>query len=540
VVKKENENVSSEKTITTWEERLPPYELFVQESKYIEGTWMNFSLILPKSDIEISNYSWIGFYSAGQPDRQYIKYFYVNSYQHERKGKEILFSFLLPISIGVYNFRFFDLKYNLIAISHDFHVGPIVKLSIRTDLDPLENKTKIEVEWEQIFGKEIKNGTISLISVETEKVIETENAEHPVWMKNFGLKPIGRVTFSKPTQVGSYIAKYFISNFCVSQSDSLRLENKFKVSVKSLGIKIKPQMVTRNTKPVVAVYQAGETRPYNYIYLANIDDEETIEFRMKKDGKYDIRLYLDESLDSKFVYQQRVLLMRKDRIDTVVKGAKIIIGLYIENVYPDWSGAWVGLYKIGSESYDFDQYISVTDKDKVVIFKAVPKGRYIVRFYQSQEAFENDVSVESEPFSVGNLKLRPQDMIKKKPTEEGKTSPRSMIIDINTDDTKDLIVEMEEPKEEKVIIPKTIIPENLIPEEPVKKLNIEDYPINPLRKSEKKEEVISQSNPSENDGSRKLEVNPFEEEEEQEDEISSGSSDLDNLLNEILEKEKRE
>ena len=499
---------------------------------------MSFTLILPKKDTEISDYHWIGFYLIDQPDRQYMKYFYVNSYlRKERNGREMIIEFQLPMIIGVYNFRLFDYRYNQIAISHDFHVGPIIKLTIGTELDPLENKTKIEVEWEQIFGKEIQDATISLVLEDTNKVIETEKAENPVWMKNFGLKPIGRVTFSKPKQVGTYLAKFFVSNFCVSQSSKLILEDKFKLSVKSLGITIKPLIVTRNTKPVVGIYNAGETRPYNYLYIANIDDDENLEFRMKKDGKYDIRLYLDESLDSKFVYQKRVLLIRKDRLDVVLKGSKIIVGLYIENVYPDWSAAWVALYKIGSESFDFDQFISVTEKDKVVVFKAVPKGRYIVRFYQNQEGFENDVFVESDPFAIGNLKLRPQDLYKKKKKEEGKNSPRSMIIDFSEKIFESKVDEKEIQEIEKpIIIPKPIIPENLLPEDPVKKLVIEDYKIKKreLVNVVEKDEIVSQSIPSEN---------VIEEEDDKndskDDEISDASSDLQNLLNQILEQEKQ-
>eukprot|EP01080_Neovahlkampfia_damariscottae_P002396 gene2396-2860_t len=534
IEEKKTEDIS--KRISTWEEMLPPYELFVQESKYIEGTPMTLTIILPKKETEISDWHWIGFYLRDQPDRQYMKYFYINSYpKQQRNGRELSIEFQLPIIIGVYNFRLFDYRYNQIAISHDFHVGPIVKLSIRTDMDPLENKTKIEVEWEKVFGRDIKDASISLVLKDTNKVIETEKAENPVWMKNFGLKPIGRVTFAKPKQVGSYVAKFFISNFCISESSNLILEDKFKVSVKSLGITIKPLIVTRNTKPVIGIYNAGETRPYNYLYIANVDDDDNLEFRMKKDGKYDVRLFLDESLDSKFVYQQRVLLIRKDRLDIVIKGSKVIVGLYIENIYPDWSAAWVALYKIGSESYDFDQFISVTEKDKVVVFKAVSKGRYVVRFYQNQEGFENDVFVESDPFPIGNVKLRPQDSYKKKKKEEGSNSPRSMVIDFSSD----VEIEQNKPIKEEVpiAIPKTIIPEKLLPEEPVKKLVIEDYKI---KKKEypitEKDEIISQSITSENTSNQ---IN-IGEDEEQMDEISDASSDLQNLLNQILEKEKQE
>lgn len=387
------------------EEFLEPTSILVESSKFIENSWTDVRICFPTATTEPPYNSWIGLYKANAPDTSYLSYVYLsNNNKTRREGRDLVIPYQLPSKPGKYNFRYFEDKSYLVkAQSFEIHVGSIIDVKISNNPEPFEKNSKIFAEWELIFGNEIQEGWIGLFP-EGDQVnyVFAEKVTNPSWMKNYGLKPIGKITFPKPVLPKKYCASFFTKdNICLGTSNSISIIDRLFIKTKSLSIIVLPDLVTLNSKPHIGIFKEDSEELYQG---SHIEPTEELEFKMKKDGCYKVRLYLDDSYMN-HVYEEKVVIQKKDRIELLIRGNKVIAGLYVDTEYYDWSNAFVGLYKKNSDNFKFEMYQQVSEKEKVVIFRKVPNGVYTVRFIQNTKMLEDGSHLESQEFEIVPTKI---------------------------------------------------------------------------------------------------------------------------------------
>jgi hypothetical protein len=380
-----------------------PVVLSTDGSKFIPDSIIDIRLSYPTTETEIPYNSWIGVYYSSNANTNYINYFYLSDLKDiRREGRDAIIPFHLPSKPGIYNFRYFETRqYDIVAQSDDIHVGPLANLTLTNSPDPHEKNNKLMVEWELLFGDDIKDGFIVLFAYGNPLPIHREKVNSLGWMKTYGLKPIGKVCFSKPRESGKYFCRmYTMDEFCCGTSPTIDVIDKLSIKVKSTSIHVNLDLVTTNVKPFVGVYNTDTLVQSSYI-----DEHEELEFHMKTEGDYLVKLFLDELLE-RCVFEEKVTLIRKDRIEVSVRGNKVIVGLYIDTEYFDWSSAFVALYKVGSDNFKFEMYSDVREQDRVFCWKKVPFGKYTVRFFQNNSMFEEGNHLETDVITVGDGIIR--------------------------------------------------------------------------------------------------------------------------------------
>lgn len=382
-----------------------PTTILIESSKFLENSWTEVRLCFPSPYHSIPYNSWIGLYYSNATDSNYLSYVYLyENRQTRREGRDLVIPYQLPNKPGEYNFRYFqDKSYYVTSQSIEIHVGSIIDLKISNNPEPFEKNSKIFVEWELIFGNEIEQGWIGLfIEGDPINYIFAEKVANPSWMKNYGLKPVGKLTFPKPSLPKKYFAAFFTKeNICLGTSNTISIIDRIFVKTKSLSIIVLPDLVTSNSNPHIGIFREGIEELYQG---SDIERTEELEFKMKKEGTYFVRLYLDNTFQN-HVYEEKVTIQKKDRIELIVKSNKVIAGLYVDTEYYDWSNAFVGLYKKGADNFQFEMYQQVTEKDKVVVFRRVPNGIYTIRFIQNTKMLEEGSHLESQEFEIVPTKI---------------------------------------------------------------------------------------------------------------------------------------